>query len=289
MNLMIAPKFSNQQMPLMIIDAGYQQVKEKDQYTWPFHQIVCCYKGEGTVIIDQKEYKLSPGSIFYMEPHVKHEYQYHHAPYYLSWVSFEGYLMNTLPSDYGLISDKNHAVIHDQFHPEIHLQIMSILEQVGISFLMDRASVILFGILVEFFLQYKYKQSKKPDKHNNMINQAIEWMKEHIHSPRDISLLADELHISRQHLSRLFRQRYSTTTKDFFLKLKILQAQKNLVEFPETSVKEIAHEMGFVNASHFTKVFNKIVGVSPTEYRLTNKRRLISDLDRENIEVTFTT
>lgn len=241
------------------------------------------------MFIDQKEYKLSPGSVFYMEPHVKHEYQYHQTPYHLSWVSFAGYLMDTLPRDYGLSGSKNHAFVRDQFHPEIHLQIMSILEQVGISFLMDRASVILFGILVEFFLQYKYKQSKNPDKQNNIIHQAIEWMKEHIHSPRDISLLADELHISRQHLSRLFRQRYNTTTKDFFLKLKILQAQKNLVAFPETSVKEIAHEMGFVNASHFTRVFNKIVGASPTEYRLTyNNRRLTTDLDREKIEVTVT-
>ncbi|WP_165822459.1 AraC family transcriptional regulator [Paenibacillus montanisoli] len=268
MHIYIDSENNERQLPLSLIDVGYQKITENYKHSWPFYQIVCCYQGEGSVTIDNNVYRLSQGSIFYLSPNTEHEYHLDGNPYFLSWVSFNGYLMERLPKDYELPDDCNHAVIQDRFYPRIHMQIMSILEHFDMSYLIERTSVLMYGILIEFFIQYKSRHSaSNPINQNHLIDAAIDWMKSNIQTPTDISCLADNLGISRQHLNRLFRSRFNTTTKDFFMKLKILQAEKDLIHYPEIAVKDIALQLGFVNASHFTKVFHKIAGVSPTEHR----------------------
>ncbi|WP_308633912.1 AraC family transcriptional regulator [Paenibacillus silvisoli] len=268
MHIYIATENNDQQLPLALVDAGFQRVSENSKHSWPFHQIVCCYQGEGSVAIGGTEYRLSQGSTFYLSPNTEHEYHPGSNPYFLSWVSFNGYLLERLPKDYDLPDDSDHAVIQDRYYPKIHMQVMSILEHFDMSYLVERTSVLMYGILIEFFVQFKNRHlASAPIKQYQLIEAAIDWMKRNIQTPTDISCLADNLGISRQHLNRIFRNRFDMTTKDFFMKLKILQAEKDLIHYPEMAVKEIAQQLGFVNASHFAKVFHHKAGVSPTEYR----------------------
>ena len=48
----------------------------------------------------------------------------------------------------------------------------------------------------------------------------------------------------------------------------ILQAKRKLV-YTTASVKEIAHSLGFDDYSYFTRLFTKVVGISPTLFRRT--------------------
>ena len=48
---------------------------------------------------------------------------------------------------------------------------------------------------------------------------------------------------------------------------RIMLEAKRLLNFTEKSIKEIAHELGFEDAAHFTKFFKKQCGVNPTEYK----------------------
>jgi AraC family transcriptional regulator, transcriptional activator of pobA len=50
---------------------------------------------------------------------------------------------------------------------------------------------------------------------------------------------------------------------------KIIDVAKNTFD-PGKSVNEIAYEFGFKYPQHFTRMFKKIVGVSPNEYRSLN-------------------
>jgi len=49
-------------------------------------------------------------------------------------------------------------------------------------------------------------------------------------------------------------------------RLRVEQA-KNLLLNPHLRVSEIAYEIGFQSLTHFNRVFKKIVGQSPSEYR----------------------
>jgi AraC-like DNA-binding protein len=273
-------------MPLTIVDCGTQKITQTETFCWPFHQFVCCSQGEGIVIVDKKEFRLTPGSVFYMKPNVEHEYFSSKVGYHVSWVSFNGFLMNSLSVLYGLSPQSSSTAIQDRLYPDIHLRVMSILEDMESSFVMDRSSVTLYGIIVEFFLQYKYNHFLNQKSQYQLVEQAVKAMKSSIHGILEISALADDLGVTRQHLSRLFRKRYNMTSKEYYIRLKVLQSKKDILQFPDSSIKHIAERLGFINASHFTRVFHSIAGIAPMEFRKTyQNRHFLDDSDYYEVDV----
>ena len=104
------------------------------------------------------------------------------------------------------------------------------------------------------------------DEHN-----YSEIMLEYIHQnyQRDVSLydLATYMNMSQAYVSRLFKKLTGCNFKDYLAKIRIEKATSLLVENPFTSISEIASMVGYNNAKPFTALFNKTVGVSPSEYR----------------------
>lgn len=270
MYIKFAPKFNNFSLPLLAIDAGYQRlIKQYDKNCYSFYQFVCCFQGQGIFNTNSESINITPGTVIFIQPGVEHYYSINKEVCLVSWVSFEGYLIEKISTDDGIIDDKLFSIIQDHSHPNIHLNIMSILELMDDPFTLHRISTILYRMIIEFFLQHKCNvtQHNNPDKQEKIIASAIEWMKRNIHLPPNITLLANELHISRQHLCRLFQHKFQVSTKEYFTLLKILQSQNDLVEFAEKPIKDIALNLSFINASHFTRVFKQVTGVSPATFR----------------------
>jgi AraC-like DNA-binding protein len=66
--------------------------------------------------------------------------------------------------------------------------------------------------------------------------------------------------------SRQFRQVYGRTFQEHLLRLRIEKAKKLLTN-PATSVTDICFAVGFSDASYFARAFNKVTGMTPTEFR----------------------
>lgn len=275
--LRLGSTMDDPRLPLYIVDCGQQKITNTETFCWPFHQFVCCSQGEGIVLVDRKEIRLAPGTVLYMKPNVEHEYLQSPAGHHVSWVSFNGNLIDTLSQLYGLPPSCKNTTIQDRLFPDIHLRVMSILEDMESPFVMERSSVTLYGIIVEFFLQFKHNRFRSQKNQSHLLEQAIKVMRINLHGTLEIGALARDLDVTRQHLSRLFRKRFNMTPKAYYMRLKVLQSKKDLLQFPDTGIKDVAGQLGFVNASHFTKVFHRITGVSPTAFRKTYQHRLPDD------------
>lgn len=83
---------------------------------------------------------------------------------------------------------------------------------------------------------------------------------------RELSLeqMAEELHMSKYHFLRKFRERAGLPPHRFCLQCRIRKAQKRLRA--KHSIIELALEMGFYDQSHFDHCFKSIVGISPKAY-----------------------
>ena len=78
--------------------------------------------------------------------------------------------------------------------------------------------------------------------------------------------LSEELFVSEEHLLRTFRAVYGCTPHWYFNKCRCDRAAALLMD-SALSVTEIAGMAGFSTPSHFTNVFQKMEGMTPTEYR----------------------
>lgn len=78
--------------------------------------------------------------------------------------------------------------------------------------------------------------------------------------------LAAQMAMSQRSVERLFRRWTAVTPRRYYQGRRIEHARR-LLSDPERSVTEVAHELGFADGPHFTKVFQRHTGATPTDYR----------------------
>ena len=77
--------------------------------------------------------------------------------------------------------------------------------------------------------------------------------------------IADELHLSRVHLMRMFKNETGITIKEFLTQYR-MNVAKDLLRSGKYLVNEVGNAVGYSDSKYFCKVFKKITGVSPSKY-----------------------
>jgi AraC family transcriptional regulator, regulatory protein of adaptative response / methylphosphotriester-DNA alkyltransferase methyltransferase len=101
----------------------------------------------------------------------------------------------------------------------------------------------------------------------NLVKKAIQVMSENYSKEIGLTDLAVKLYVSPFYLQRIFKSETAMSPSQFLLNKRIEMA-KDLILHTSLSMTEVALEVGFKNSAHFSSVFRKKVGYSPTEYRL---------------------
>lgn len=86
-----------------------------------------------------------------------------------------------------------------------------------------------------------------------------------------VSECADFCKMSKVHFSRFFKQITGMPPVQFVLKIRIDRA-KELLDFTDKPIAEIAEACGFPDQNYFARTFKKITGMSPTQYRNVDNR-----------------
>lgn len=81
-----------------------------------------------------------------------------------------------------------------------------------------------------------------------------------------IASIAQAIGFSMSHCNRIFRQSYGMSPREYLSMMKLEQA-KLLLLSKELTIVEIAARLGYSNASHFSRQFNRWTGLSPTVFR----------------------
>lgn len=101
-----------------------------------------------------------------------------------------------------------------------------------------------------------------------LMEQALRFMHERSHEILHIREVAREFGLSPQHFRKLFKNHVGVSPKKYLTALKI-QRSKCLLLHREYSVTEVAMGLGFSSTQHFSKVFHRVTGLSPSIWRRT--------------------
>lgn len=101
---------------------------------------------------------------------------------------------------------------------------------------------------------------------NHFVLEAQEYIMEHYAEDLPLSQVAEKLGISGGYLSTLFSQTLDCKFVDY---LNLVRIERACTYLKQNYLKtyEIAYKVGFRDEKYFSKVFKKIKGVSPKEYR----------------------
>jgi transcriptional regulator GlxA family with amidase domain len=101
---------------------------------------------------------------------------------------------------------------------------------------------------------------------NPHVASAIEIMRNALEDPVPPMQIAQELGISVRQLERLFGRYFNTSPSRYYMELRLDRA-RNLLLQTELSVSEIAVASGFQSVGHFTRLYRKFFGTTPSAQR----------------------
>jgi len=100
----------------------------------------------------------------------------------------------------------------------------------------------------------------------NLFEEAKSYIDEHITEEVSLETVAERVGLAPTYFSYFFKKMTNETFVQYRMKKRIEMA-KRLLELPHYKVVDVSMEIGYQNYPHFSKIFKKMTGISPTEYR----------------------
>ena len=125
----------------------------------------------------------------------------------------------------------------------------------------EYGSTLLRLVLIEMF---KMTSSGKTEA--KLTQQITQYICDHFGENVTIDSLAEYLNYNAKYINRVFRKETGSSIHQFLLKYRVQRSQR-LLQKTELSITEIASFCGFSSQTHFSSVFSKTVGLTPSEYR----------------------
>ena len=110
------------------------------------------------------------------------------------------------------------------------------------------------------------KTMQEADSFNPSVQQAIQFVEEHMHEPLTMRAIAEHLHMNASYFSVLFKDQIGITFSEYLTRRRIQKA-KELLLGTQLTIAEIAEASGYQSDKYFVKVFRSLEGVSPGQYR----------------------
>lgn len=103
-------------------------------------------------------------------------------------------------------------------------------------------------------------------KKKDMITEIKDYVSKHYNEPISLADLASRFFISPYYLSQFFKQKTGDTYVNFLTQTRIGKA-KELLENTDLKVYEICQRVGYSDPQHFARLFEKLTGYKPSDYR----------------------
>jgi two-component system response regulator YesN len=99
-----------------------------------------------------------------------------------------------------------------------------------------------------------------------IVDEACRFLRAHYAEDVTLDSVAARYRLSSSHLSRLFKLHRGVNFIDYLTDVRISRA-KELLREPSANIKEVSAAAGYRDPNYFSRVFKRVVGVNPTEYR----------------------
>lgn len=231
--------------------------------------LLYCIDGEGWIEVDENRQKLSTGEVVILPKSKAHSYGSNpKESWSIYWIHMDGtmapYFCEGMEKPLYINTEKN-SRIEDRL--ELFEDIFSILKNGYSKINLDYSITVLFHFLgsLKFINAFRSSLSDRQSK-RDMIEEAIHFMRENLQRQIKLEEIAAYTNYSVSHFSILFKQKTGYSPLNYFNQLRI-QAACHHLDFSDMQINQIAMMTGFEDQFYFSRIFSKIMGMSPKEYR----------------------
>ena len=267
----IVPVYSSNHTDLNMYSCGTQMCEPGHSYgpaVRDHYLIHCIFEGKGTFYVDDKIYHLEKGQGFLICPGIITYYQADmEEPWQYSWIGFQGlkaefYLRNALLSadnpiftfggDESIKKCFDEIIAAQEYQKSREIRLLGLL-YIFLSQLVEQSSGGRF---------MDYSGSRK----EFYLKKVIEFIEMNYSRKITVNDIAAYIGLNRSYLGCIFKQQLNSSLQDFLINFRINKAC-GLMKNEMLSIGDISRSVGYEDPLLFSKIFKKVKGSSPREYR----------------------
>lgn len=107
----------------------------------------------------------------------------------------------------------------------------------------------------------------------DIVQEICTYIQKNIHEPLSLKTIAERFYLSREYISRKFKQERGENLTDFITRCRMEKARMLLMN-PRLKIAHISQLVGYQDEKYFSKVFKKTTGMSPQQYRIQTRTPL---------------
>lgn len=222
--------------------------------------------GAGSFVYDDTKFLLKTGDCVFIDCRIPYSHSTSDELWSLKWVHFDGEVMRGIYDKY--ISRGGKVV----FRPKKIKRYLVILNQLyrvsnSASYVRDMEINCKLSKLLILLME----DSWNPGNHvfnekYTQLQKIREYLDRNYMERITLDGLADKFFINKTYLSERFKEQYGVPISTYLISVRITKS-KELLRFSDKTMEEIAEQCGIRSAAYFSRLFKRIEGISPNEYR----------------------
>lgn len=223
--------------------------------------------GSGELEYDGRSWRLHPGDCVFLDCRRGYYHRSSDDLWTLSWAHFYG------PNMGGIYEKYRERGGRACFHPASltgYEEILSDLFGLAASsdYIKDMRIFQQLTALLTLLMEESWNPEPVGDSapRRRSLQEVKDFIDANYASRLTLDLLSERFFLNKFHLSRVFKEQFGVTINAYLLQVRITHA-KQLLRFSGQSIEQIGQECGMNDANYFSRIFKKIEGVTPGEYR----------------------
>lgn len=223
--------------------------------------------GNGTLTYGNRVYELSEGDCAFIDCTHAYIHETTDVLWSLSWVHFYGPTMHRI---YEKFTERCGQPVFHPAEPDAFLQLLAELYNIADSedfvrdmLINEKLSALLTWIMKECWNTGRaHREANK----KQYLQDIKEFLETHYAEKISLDMLSDRFYINKFYLTRIFKEQFGVSVNTYLLQIRITHA-KQMLRFTDETLEAIGLACGMGDGAYFSRMFKKIEGIAPGEYR----------------------
>lgn len=227
-------------------------------------------EGDGSLTYHNQTYIMKKGDCAFIDCRNKYSQSSSSKNLWsLKWVHFFGSNMSEIYSKYlERGGEVCFSVDNKKSNPFIHILDLIMETANSSSYIRDMKINEILSQLLTILMEYSWNPEKVKISNTKCLNisNVKAFIDKKFTEKIALEMVANQFNVNKSYLLRVFKENTGFTVNNYILQRRILKA-KNELRFTNKTLDLIAEECGFEGANYFIRIFKKIEGITPGEYR----------------------
>lgn len=234
-------------------------IEGKSSHSFPCHShnafcIGIITNGILRLNVEQQEYLLEKGDVYFIPPHIGHK---------ISVINKTQYEYKVLCMNNNVQKYSNNSLCKYIFKDKIvETTILNLIQK----YTYDNNEDYFKNMILNFLGEYiEIDYSCKKQTNSKIILLTIDFIKNNLNETFNLQKLSKYANISKYYLIRIFKNQMGVTPYQFYIQEKIKQIRKGLLK--QQPISDLVFNFNFSDESHLCNTFKKYIGITPMQFK----------------------